>query len=62
MAVLTSQVVRTTNAAIGVLIDKESFNVLSKHLDIALVINELQLQELNESPGKGSLWSLLNQM
>lgn len=50
LAVLTSQVVRTANAAIDVLIEKDSFNVLSKHLlDIAPVLKELQLQELNES-------------
>ncbi|XP_058724238.1 U-box domain-containing protein 44-like [Vicia villosa] len=50
LAVLTSQVVRTASAAKDVLIDKESFNVLSKHLlDIAPVLKELQLQELNES-------------
>ncbi|KAI5406981.1 putative U-box domain-containing protein 42 isoform X2 [Lathyrus oleraceus] len=50
LAVLTSQVVRTANAAKDVLIDKESFNILSKHLlDIAPVLKELQLQELNES-------------
>ena len=50
LVVLTSQVVRTANAAKDVLIDKESFNILSKHLlDIAPVLKELQLQELNES-------------
>ncbi|GAU41767.1 hypothetical protein TSUD_13680 [Trifolium subterraneum] len=50
LVVLTSQVVKTANAAIDVLVDKESFNVLSKHLlDIAPVLKELQLQELNES-------------
>ncbi|WJX17120.1 hypothetical protein P8452_07066 [Trifolium repens] len=50
LAVLTSQVVKTANAAIDVLVEKESFNVLSKHLlDIAPVLKELQLQELNES-------------
>ncbi|CAI8601811.1 unnamed protein product [Vicia faba] len=50
LAVLTSHVVRTASAAKDVLIDKESFNVLSKHLlDIAPVLKELQLQELNES-------------
>ncbi|CAJ2673929.1 unnamed protein product [Trifolium pratense] len=50
LAVLTSQVIKTANAAIDVLVEKESFNVLSKHLlDIAPVLKELQLQELNES-------------
>ncbi|XP_061365602.1 U-box domain-containing protein 44-like [Gastrolobium bilobum] len=50
LAVLTSQVLKTANAAMDVVIDKESFKVLSKHLlDIAPVLKELQLQELNES-------------
>jgi hypothetical protein len=49
LAVLTSQIARIANAAIDVLIDKESFYVPSKHLlDIAPVLKELQLQELNE--------------
>jgi len=49
LAVLTSQVVITANATIDVLIDKESFYVPSKHLDIAPVLKELQLQGLDES-------------
>ncbi|KAG4981637.1 hypothetical protein glysoja_034333 [Glycine soja] len=50
LTVLNSQVVKTANAAIDVVIDKESFKVLSKHLlDIAPVLKELQLQDLNES-------------
>ncbi|RDX72797.1 putative U-box domain-containing protein 42, partial [Mucuna pruriens] len=50
LAVLSSQVVKTANAAIDVAVDKESFKVLSKHLlDIAPVLKELQLQKLNES-------------
>ncbi|KAL3030944.1 hypothetical protein AAZX31_02G001600 [Glycine max] len=50
LTVLNSQIVKTANAAIDVVIDKESFKVLSKHLlDIAPVLKELQLQELNES-------------
>ncbi|KAI4345722.1 hypothetical protein L6164_012820 [Bauhinia variegata] len=50
LAVLTNQVLKTAHAASDVLIDKESFKVLSKHLlDIEPVLKELQLQELNES-------------
>lgn len=49
LAVLTNQVIKTAQAAKDVS-DKESFKVLSKHLfDIELVLNELQLQELNDS-------------
>ncbi|MED6143749.1 hypothetical protein PIB30_008695 [Stylosanthes scabra] len=49
-AVLTNQVLRTASAAADVLIGKESFKILSKHLlDIVPVLKELQLQELNES-------------
>lgn len=49
LAVLTNQVIKTAQAAKDVF-DKESFKVLSKHLfDIELVLNELQLQELNDS-------------
>ena len=50
LAVLTNQVLKTAHAAADVLIGKESFKVLSKHLfDIEPVLKELQLQELNES-------------
>ncbi|KAJ7954808.1 RING-type E3 ubiquitin transferase [Quillaja saponaria] len=50
LAVLTNQVIKTAHAANDVLIEKESFNVLSKHLrDIERVLKELQRQELNES-------------
>ncbi|OIW07764.1 hypothetical protein TanjilG_12890 [Lupinus angustifolius] len=50
LAVLTNQVLKTANAAADVLIGKESFKVLSKHLfDIEPVLKELQRQELNES-------------
>ncbi|KAK7393739.1 hypothetical protein VNO78_22303 [Psophocarpus tetragonolobus] len=50
LTVLSNQVVKTANETIDVVIDKESFKVLSKHLlDIAPVLKELQLQELNES-------------
>lgn len=50
LAVLTNQVIKTALAAKDVLIEKESFKVLSKHLfDIEPVLKELQLQELNDS-------------
>jgi hypothetical protein len=50
LAVLTNQVIKTANAAKDVLIEKDSFRVLSKHLfDIEPVLKELQLQELNDS-------------
>lgn len=50
LAVLTNQVIKTALAAKDVLIEKESFRVLSKHLfDIEPVLKELQLQELNDS-------------
>lgn len=50
LAVLTNQVIKTAHAAKDVLIEKESFKVLSKHLfDIEPVLKELQLQELNDS-------------
>ncbi|KAI4317921.1 hypothetical protein L6164_025749 [Bauhinia variegata] len=50
LAVLTNQVLKTAHAAADVLIDKESFKAVSKHLlDIEPVLKELQLQELNES-------------
>ncbi|KAI9073959.1 hypothetical protein K1719_044085 [Acacia pycnantha] len=50
LAVLTNQIIKTANAASEVLVEKETFKVLSKHLyDIEPVLKELQLQELNES-------------
>ncbi|XP_015940595.1 U-box domain-containing protein 43 [Arachis duranensis] len=50
LAVLTNQVLKTAHAAADVLVGKESFKILSKHLfDIEPVLKELQLQELNES-------------
>lgn len=50
LAVLTNQVIKTANAAKDVIIEKESFKVLSKHLiDIEPVLKELQLRELNDS-------------
>lgn len=50
LAVLTSQVLKTAQAAKDVLIEKESFKVLAKHLfDIESVLKELQLQKLDDS-------------
>lgn len=50
LAVLTNQVLKTAQAASDVLIQKESFKVLSKHLiDIEPVLKELQVQKLNDS-------------
>ncbi|WCJ40394.1 U-box domain-containing protein 31 [Euphorbia peplus] len=50
LVVLTNQVLKTAQAAKDVLIEKESFKVLSKHLfDIEPVLKELQLQKWNDS-------------
>ncbi|KAF2301519.1 hypothetical protein GH714_025411 [Hevea brasiliensis] len=50
LAVLTNQVLKTAQAAKDVIIEKESFRVLSKHLfDIEPVLKELQLKKLNDS-------------
>ncbi|GMP56236.1 hypothetical protein CsSME_00020797 [Camellia sinensis var. sinensis] len=50
LTVLTSQVIKTAQAAKDVVFEKESFKVLSKHLfDIERVLTELQLQKLNDS-------------
>ncbi|RDX93813.1 U-box domain-containing protein 43, partial [Mucuna pruriens] len=50
LTVVTNQVLKTAHAASDVLIGKESFKALSKHLfDIEPVLKELQLQELNDS-------------
>ncbi|KAL3727116.1 hypothetical protein ACJRO7_031940 [Eucalyptus globulus] len=50
LAVLTNQVIKTAQAAKDILVEKDSFRVLSKHLfDIEPVLKELQLQELNDS-------------
>ncbi|XP_077239649.1 U-box domain-containing protein 43-like [Tasmannia lanceolata] len=50
LALLTNQVLETALAAKDVLIEKESFQILSKHLkDIEPVLRELQLRELNDS-------------
>lgn len=51
LAVLTNQVIKTAQAAKNIVIEKESFKVLSKHLfDIEKVLDELQLKNLNDSP------------
>lgn len=50
LAVLTTQVIKTAQAARDVAFEKESFKVLSDHLfDIEPVLKELQLKKLNES-------------
>lgn len=50
LSVLTSQVIKTADAARNVVYEKKSFNVLSKYLlDISRVLKELQLKELNDS-------------
>ncbi|XP_052208278.1 U-box domain-containing protein 43-like [Diospyros lotus] len=50
LTVLTSQVMKTAQAAKDVIFEKESFKVLSEHLfDIERVLTELQLQNINDS-------------
>ncbi|KAJ4968015.1 hypothetical protein NE237_014716 [Protea cynaroides] len=50
LAYLTSQIIKTAQAAKDVLIEKESFKVLSKYLfDIEPFLEELQLRQLNDS-------------
>lgn len=50
LAILTTQVIKTAQAARDVAFEKESFKVLSDHLfDIEPVLKELQLKKLNES-------------
>uniref|UniRef100_A0A2P2IWT8 RING-type E3 ubiquitin transferase n=1 Tax=Rhizophora mucronata TaxID=61149 RepID=A0A2P2IWT8_RHIMU len=50
LAVLTSQVLKTAQAAKDVLVAKDSFRVLSQHLfDIEPVLKELQFKKLNDS-------------
>ncbi|CAN1841307.1 U-box domain-containing protein 43 [Linum perenne] len=50
LALLTKQVIKTAQAANDILIEKDSFKVLSQHLfDIEPVLKELQLQKLNDS-------------
>ena len=50
LAVVTNQVIKTAQAAKDVVIEKDSFKVLSKHLfDIKPVLEELQLRQLDDS-------------
>ncbi|XP_039000091.1 U-box domain-containing protein 44-like [Hibiscus syriacus] len=50
LAVVTNQVIKTAQAAKDIVIEKESFKVLSKYLfDIEPVLKELQLRQLNDS-------------
>ncbi|XP_031113853.1 U-box domain-containing protein 43-like isoform X2 [Ipomoea triloba] len=62
LALLTSQVIKTAQAANDVIFEKESFKSLAKHLlDIEPVLKELQLQKLNDSPAaRQALESLEN--
>ncbi|KAL2506649.1 RING-type E3 ubiquitin transferase [Abeliophyllum distichum] len=62
LAVLSNQIIKTAQAANGVVFEKESFKVLEKHLlDIEPVLKELQLQQLNDSPvARQALESLEN--
>ncbi|XP_049374390.1 U-box domain-containing protein 24-like [Solanum verrucosum] len=51
LAVISSQVMKTAQAANDVVFEKESFKVLGNYLlDIEPVLKELQLQKLNDSP------------
>lgn len=51
LAVAINQVIKTAHAANDIVIEKESFKILSSHLfDILRVLKELELQKLNESP------------
>ncbi|XP_043697760.1 U-box domain-containing protein 43-like [Telopea speciosissima] len=50
LAYLTTHIIKTAEAAKDVLIEKESFKVMSKYLfDIEPVLKELQLRKLNDS-------------
>ncbi|GKV48393.1 hypothetical protein SLEP1_g55217 [Rubroshorea leprosula] len=50
LAVVTNQVMKTAQAAKDIVIEKDSFKVLSKYLfDIEPVLKELQLKKLNDS-------------
>ncbi|KVH91275.1 Armadillo, partial [Cynara cardunculus var. scolymus] len=54
LAVAINQVIKTAHAAKDIVIEKESFRILSAHLfDIARVLKELELGKLNESPIAG---------
>ncbi|XP_015088221.1 U-box domain-containing protein 43-like [Solanum pennellii] len=51
LAVISSQVIKTAQAANDVVFEKESFKVLGNYLsDLEPVLKELQLQKLNDSP------------
>ncbi|KAI3829117.1 hypothetical protein L1987_03232 [Smallanthus sonchifolius] len=51
LAVAMNQVIKTTHVAKDVVIEKESFRILSAHLfDIVRVLKELELGNLNETP------------
>lgn len=51
LSVITSQIMKTAQAANDVVFEKESFKVLGNYLlDIEPVLKELQLQKLNDSP------------
>ncbi|KAL8210294.1 hypothetical protein R6Q57_007026 [Mikania cordata] len=51
LTVTINQVIKTAHAAKDVVIEKESFRILSAHLfDIVHVLKELELGKLNESP------------
>ncbi|KAI3884015.1 hypothetical protein MKX03_005290 [Papaver bracteatum] len=50
LTILTTQVIRTAEAARDVIVEKESFKALSKYLsDIEPILNELHLHRLNDS-------------
>ncbi|OMO95612.1 Armadillo [Corchorus olitorius] len=59
LAVVTNQVLKTAQAAKDVVIEKDSFKVLSKHLfDIEPVLKELQLREDDSQAARLALQSL----
>lgn len=50
LTILTTQVIRTIEAARDVIVEKDSFKALSKYLsDIEPILNELHLHGLNDS-------------
>lgn len=50
LTILTTQVIRTIEAARDVIVEKDSFKALSKYLsDIKPILNELHLHGLNDS-------------
>ncbi|GJU55907.1 U-box domain-containing protein 44-like protein [Tanacetum coccineum] len=51
LAVVINQVIKTAHAAKDIVIEKESFRILSDHLfNIIHVLKELEIHKLNESP------------